>query len=814
MCAILESIINGIIGAINGITFGAAGLDDIDMGCLDGFGADLNATNFARRGMEELPAIINELGWDGASYCDNVVRSYSSYRLAELRPLEKESIIDCLKQRWIGIQMSKQTGILDLQSIVYDWEARARALYRFSRATFAYLDGMTAKQAMGFLDDEEFNQYLPAVRNGLEFLWRAAPGYIISGVSDIFDAAVENMQSSGGTSARVGDAAHVTKKVIVKFANHWSEHNMTKSAGILLGTPGVVTAEWMARGADDTTRVASEPDAQPDAQPNTNTKSDVVLLEARRKLSMVVARGQEVTKHALGYAFGAAGVRSNVEPCTTGIVCLNCAIVDNIIDTIIEEGIRVVLFLKYTWVEITLKEFKEHIKRVGLNLANGFTNGLKGVFSDVSVPRLPSLSIRFDMARLKLGVDVKYAVKKALEAARRAAGNAGETAAALADFLEFAFENSDDTPGTAGSEALKDLKARADAYRNEFLKEYNLGADDATFRELSYSERQQLDWNFLLENFPNVPFNITHSRDTTVVQDTVPTITVFKAFTSYLTKTTNEYVPLFGEPLFFSLAQPLFAKCTMDDVIYSESSTQQQRLDRVDKAFWYTLFAAVLIFGLQFYLGVPLLAITLFSPLATGFLTYLFLFVIYGWSINCNPSMPVLLAADATAFINDRMHPDPLCASFPALVAQTDVCDRQTSIRFGQRTDWLENACGAEQSYNELGYMYSTVYYLRALFPDVYKYFRQTQPFRYWLSGWTTLDLLDQETVLQENCARLLLLDVGAVVAIGGVAVWIMFTMLLPPTVAIVRAGLIATLQIFGLLNLLVINLSEIEAND
>ena len=158
--------------------------------------------------------------------------------------------------------------------------------------------------------------------------------------------------------------------------------------------------------------------SQPRAPPNT------VLLDARRKLVAVATRGQDAAKHALGYAFGAAGVRSNVEPCTTGLVCLNCAIADNIIDTVVEEGIRVVLFLKYTWIEITLKEFKEHIKRIGLNLVDGLTNGLKGVFSDVSMPRLPSLSIRFDMARLRLGVDVKYAVKKALEAARKAVDDA------------------------------------------------------------------------------------------------------------------------------------------------------------------------------------------------------------------------------------------------------------------------------------------------------------------------------------------------------------------------------------------------------
>lgn len=590
VCNILESIINGIIGVANDLTFGLAGLEEIDMGCLDGFGADFNETlASSKRGMQELPAIINELGWSGSSFCDNIVRSYASYRLAELRPLEKESIVDCLKQRWLGIQMSKQTGILDLQTVVYDWESRARAFYRMSRATFVYIDGMNVHQAKQLLDDEEFKQYLPAVRKFFSYAWRVAPTSIASSMSEIFDATVSEFKQNGGTAARVADAVHSTKTVAVHFANHWSAHNMTRSAGKLLGTPSEAMAKWMASDAKTTT-IPNE---------NYHSEPNIVLVDAHRKLTMVASRGHEAAKHVFGYSFGAAGVRSNVEPCTTGLVCVNCAIVDNIIDTFIEEGIRVVLFLKYTWVEITLKEFELHIKNMGLNLADGFTLGLKGVFSDVNIPRLPSLSIRFDMARLRLGVDVKYAVKKALEAAREAASNAGETADALADFLEYAFQNSANEAGTAASEALEKLRAKADAYRDAYLKEYNLGADDEPFRKLTYYERQQIDWKFLLENFPNVPFNITHTADSNVVGGTVPTITVFEAFMLYLTKTTSEYVPLFGEPLFYSLSQPLLAKCTMDDVIYSESTTQQQRLDRVDRAFWITLFAGIIIFGLQ-----------------------------------------------------------------------------------------------------------------------------------------------------------------------------------------------------------------------
>ena len=47
-----------------------------------------------------------------------------------------------------------------------------------------------------------------------------------------------------------------------------------------------------------------------------------------------------------------------------------------------------------------------------------------------------------------------------------------------------------------------------------------------------------------------------------------------------------------------------------------------------------------------------------------------------------------------------------------------------------------------------------------------YRWFQKTQPWRYWLSGFEVLDLLDDTTVrLRENCARLLLLDAVALVA-------------------------------------------------
>jgi hypothetical protein len=515
----------------------------------------------------------------------------------------------------------------------------------------------------------------------------------------------------------------------------------------------------------------------------------------------VAKRGYTILKHALGYSFGAAGVQSNVKPCTeNSLVCVNCAIVDNVLSTVVEEGVRVALFLRYTWVEITLAEAQRSLAKRAVQLQNGFTEGVEGLFSDISQARINiNMAETFDNARKNSGAAAKYAAQAALDAAKNAAGNAGGAATSLADYLEFAFDSTEETPGTKSTDALGNLKERN--------KAYSLGASDHPYRIMTYAERQAVDWKFLWENWPNLPFNITHARDEPVIADRVPTINVLVAFRMYLTNTNGNYVPLFGEPLFYSLSQPLLSKCTMGGIIYSETSTQAERLSRVTRAFWVTLIAAIIVFGLQFYFGVPFLAITFLSPLTMSFLTYIFLWVVYGWSYNCNPSVPVLMAADATAYINDFMHPRPLCERFPGLVA--GVCDSQTSISFTGSTQWKE--CAGDPAYDELGYFYSTVYYVRLLFPSAYNYLRTVQPFRYYLSHFQTLDILEEPSVLRENCARLLMLDVAGVLCVLGLGLFLVYNVVAPPAFALAKTSVRLSVQFVGLVNLLVLSVSETE---
>lgn len=795
VCSMLESVINVIVGAVNFLSAGTAGLENIDMGCLEGFGADLNATELLsdKKSMNDLPKIIAKLGWEGSSYCANVVNSYASYKLHALRPIEKESLVSCLKQRWLGVKLSEQTGILDLQTVVYDWHSQVRAVYRLARASYAYFDGMNAQSTKTFLDKVEMSQYYPAVRRLWSYVRNNAPRYLYDSANFIFDKSMDSMESAGGSSRKVAQVAKSSKHIAVQFMNHWDAHNMSTSSAAFVGAPSKMLSHWWDnKNSAERKSSASFGTNSSKLHSDAPNRDNAVLKDARRKLYTVVAKGHEVSKKAMGYTFGAAGVQSNVDPCTeNSLVCVNCAIVDNVLSTVVEEGVRVAIFLKYTWVDITLAQAQQSIAKRAVQLQNGFTDGVEGLFSDISQARINiNMAEAFDRARVDSGVTAKYAAQASLDAATN-----------LAKYLEFAFESTEEVPGTKSTDALNSLKQRN--------KAYSLGAQEHPYRVLTYFERQALDWKFLWENWPSLPFNITHSRDSPVPASSVPTINIVEAFKMYLTNTDGGYVPLFGEPLFYSLSQPLLSNCTMGGVIYSETSTQQERLGRVQRAFWITLAAGIIIFGLQFYFGVPFLAITFLSPLAMSFLSYLFLWVVYGWGVNCNPSVPVMIAADATAFINDFMHPHPLCERFPALVADADECDSQTSISFTGSTQWRE--CAGDPAYDELGYLYSTVYYARLLVPDAYHYLRTVQPFRYWLSNFETLDLLDKPSELRENCARLLMLDVGGVVSLLGVGLFLVYNVVAPPAFALAKTSVRLSVQLVGLINLLVLSVSKTE---
>lgn len=805
VCWVLQSVINGIAAAINGITFGAAGMnDDQDFGCIASFfGADdddsLNATlgtGASRRSMNDLPEIIEQLGWQGQSFCDGVVRGYADFKWKQLRPLEQEQMLSCLKQRYLGAQMAAQTGILSLQTVVYDWADAARAIRSLARSTFAYFENLSPSATRAYLSEVEYKEFLPAVRNFFAFASDTfTPELGASLLTEAVSAVANAVQKTGPQGEKLVNTVRGASNLTGSVIRHWQHNNMTESA---------------ARMFVSFDRSAASPENQSilrETVPRASFFAHPVLLQAKRKLRVVHDAGKDVAKRANSYVLGAAGVSSDLNPCDSeySIVCLNCKIVDNVLETAVEETVRGVLFLRYVYAEITLPKFNAHVKMRMLALRDGITLGVKDIFSDINVPRPPNIADEFDRLLKEGGAN---AADAALLAARSTGKAIDMLETAAASVAKDAYGKISDT-----SEALSGLSRRAAQYAlgdDGLTPAELLARDQGAPRELvrrTYAERQQIDWEYFWNNLPYVPANttaeyVTNRQD----EEEVKTITILRATAIFLSETDGDYVPLYGYGLFYSLSRPLLTKCDMDDVIYSKDSTQSERMERIDDAMWKTFLAACVLFGLQAYLGLPFLSV--FAPFMLTILWYFWLYVVYGYSYSCVPNLPVMLSSDLNAYIN-RWHPEPLCMRFPALATS---CDPQTDLSMSNETSWKD--CFDDEAVSELGYLYAPAYYLRDLLPDYYTWLRTTQPFRYWLAGYKVLDLLDEGLALRENCARLLVLDIAGVVAASGTVLWLFFSLVVPPVVGVAKAAVQAATQMAGLAQLLVLSVSKVEAVD
>ena len=470
---------------------------------------------------------------------------------------------------------------------------------------------------------------------------------------------------------------------------------------------------------------------------------------------------------------------------------------------------RGALFFRYVYVEVTVRLFMEHVRGRALLLRDGLANGAKSMFSDASIPRPENVAAQFDRLVNQAGAATAYA---AVEFAKNAGNAMGVLETAAASAAANAYNRTSST-----SASLDALRARgADAYvfgadgsrnNNNNNNIADLMRRDREFPQQlvrrSFDQRKAIDWDYLLENFPYVPANTGELANPDVQ---LVTMSVVRAFAVYLSTTDESYCPLFGHGLFYSLSRPLLSTCDMDNVIYSRDSTQSERMERADDAAWTTLYAAAGIVGFSLYTGLPLIGIL--APVALTALWYLWMYNVYGFSVNCAGSLPVQLLGDFGAYIN-RWHPTAVCARFSAL--SLTPCDPYGDLAFANQTQWRDCAQD-DEAVRELGYFYSLAYYTHAWLPDQWTWVRQTQPFRYWLSDIRVLDLLEEDNVpMRENCARLLFLDQVGVVSVGGVLLWLVYTLVLPPLTAIARAAVMLSVQVYGLANLLVISITRSE---
>lgn len=795
LCTLVEGTINIIVSAVNFISVGFAGLEERDFGCIDSWvGADAGASpnsTHRRRNLNDAPQIAFELGWDGTTFCDGYVNGMKETKWHSISVLEQQTMLSCLQYRRVGAELASMTGISDLERVAFDYFALFGAAKHLLKAAYAHFDEMSPRQASSFLDEVELQQYLPAIQTAMGQLASTFTpettanmlGDVVVGVAEIVQAAAPKGSDLEATLKSSTALAH-------KTYTEWNARNISKAGAHLLDV----------RWAIPTLQ------ASPKNRRLRTAASHPVVASARRKLSTVLSGGKQTARNILReYTLGASRPSVLEDPCGSeySLACTNCKLLDNILVTGVEEFMRAGQFLQFYYGMVTLPQFARHAKKRGFDLQNGATFAAKDLFANPTEGRVVNRADEFD----------RMAV---LSGAKQAQGDMNDAKGKPSDLLFVAKNLYQDQ--IIGTSTLGSLRARANKYNlgsslaDEIAETLRRDREEARIDVVyrTRPERAAIDWAYLLENFPDVPRNTSASYLTNTNQGEIETVPLWTAVGLYLSTTTDEWVPLFQHGLFYSLSLPLLKTCDQDVVLYSSTTTQSERMERFDSALVTTGFVGLVVLWMQWWVGLPFVALC--APATAGLLWYMWLYFVYGYTLNCSPSLPVHLANDIGAYVN-RWYPEPLCARFPALAGE---CDMQTSIQFNGTTQWT--SCFDNDVVEELGYAYSLVWYFKTWLPGWYNYLRRVQPSsRYYLSDWAALDALDDPMdsttgqVFFENCARLLFMDGVGLVALSAVAGWLGFTLVVPIVTSLARSAVALSVQLGGMLSLLLLSLSKVE---
>ena len=138
----------------------------------------------------------------------------------------------------------------------------------------------------------------------------------------------------------------------------------------------------------------------------------------------------------------------------------------------------------------------------------------------------------------------------------------------------------------------------------------------------------------------------------------------------------DSYVPFYGYSFHYMYNYIIFSRCNMEESIYvTTGSTQKERIERIDTAIIASLILILIIITNTTWSIIPL--VWLANTAVIGILVeFLFLYIVYGYMINCTPLVPYTLVDDINAWYHSRIQPGCFYKTLPYLAvnASDDTC--------------------------------------------------------------------------------------------------------------------------------------------
>jgi len=360
-------ICNSLQGVLCTLTFG----DFCDMGCI-GFEAasysappslgeaaeatgDFFSDLFGRRrlhsSIDALPSILhNELEWNGTSDCDLYVHAYRDYNMSDLRPIERVQLLRCVNQRSMAANLAKTSGIPIPHDIIYNWKRKYIVGYHLvlsGQLYVTHLVGDLDAQALVYemkkagIDDQLFLPFWRQVRNGVQSAFRASNvNHFVHTLFHHFDPNIQTNNRTWGNIYRIYD------------------HTSKAAASIYNATYDKDVHEEINR----ISRVVVQTNLSWPSLPEHVTSG----MKYRAKATLRASNTRNPSKlKARNLFLKAAGLNTDVTPCDeqeNTNVCVNCLVVDNFLNTVINEGNRMRKYYTYTFIPIVIPSFVDYFE--------------------------------------------------------------------------------------------------------------------------------------------------------------------------------------------------------------------------------------------------------------------------------------------------------------------------------------------------------------------------------------------------------------------------------------------------------------------
>lgn len=445
-----DTICNTLEDVICALTFGAT----CDLKCGDGkpatFAAEASAAGeaiddffgglFGRRRLlsvhgkfssefDKTPLYTaTHMEWNGSSACDMFVNSYANYTWTQMRPIERIQLIECLNDRKIATDLSDALGVDLPVDIIYNWKRKYTMGYHMFVSLSYYIQHlmgkMTVTEFITTLKTEgvDTDKWIPFVQNLKErisssFSFNSINSFVFNAFHSI-DPEIQKSNQSLGSMYRI-------YKTGVEFMEKSRKHR-SKLGSQLIQTAKVFNYKPTFPKIPDKVQYAYH-----------NWYNYTSRFKARPPRTI----GERNARH---YILRATGLSSDTTPCNereNSHVCTNCNLLDNFINTAIDNGLKTQQYYQ-------------------------------NIYAPVIVPSFVSY---FDESAREFGawsVDAANALDKAAE-------RVGNDIDAYTD---------------AQIEALeKNYKLKSTRYHNN--------ATNATVIKLTNFQRADKDWTYLFQNF-------------------------------------------------------------------------------------------------------------------------------------------------------------------------------------------------------------------------------------------------------------------------------------------------------------------------